>query len=409
MKRGFTVLELLVAMAMFAVLGTAVVALLAQGLGIFSEGTADTSMQDRLQAIVPTLRADLASIQPVEAMGVPPPIAPVLLGSGAKPLPPGTPGPPTPEVPAQRIRAGTVKLSDLPTEMQTYSYVAFVRTNARESEDPQLRQAGTTTGKTVDLRRWEPAAVDSGVVGDMMAPGGLVEVLWIAVPEDVDRPGILSLYRGFRAPAGGAKTLLDPKNFDSLAKVKQVARVLQTGVLDFRVTFRNVFAASWEDGIGTGRVQDGMPYVGTVWDSTRGIDERFALFHAKESATDVRDDVFPAMARVSLTLANPGPYGFTRGDTRLTAPLTAESKNVELEDVNLLLRPGVADRAFKVDAEWMETTFEKVDLGERRAVVSRAARGTTAREHLPDAPVYVGSSIATDVPLVWKDKYVRSR
>jgi prepilin-type N-terminal cleavage/methylation domain-containing protein len=407
-RRGFTVLELLVAMAMFAVLGTAVVALLSQGLGIFSEGTADTSMQDRLQAIVPTLRADLASIQPVETMGVPPPIAPPA-GGWTKPLPPGTPAPPQPEVPVQRVHAGTVKLTDLPTDAQTVAYWAFVRTNARESEDPQLRQAGSTTGKNVELRRWEPAAVDSGVVGDMMAPGGLVEVLWIAVPEDVDRPGILTLYRGFRAPAGGPKTLLDPKNFDSLAKVKQVARVMQTGVLDFRITFRNVFASSWEDGLGTGRVQDGMAYVGTLWDSTRGLDEKFPLFHDKQSATDVRDDVFPAMARIDLTLANPGPYGFTRGDTRLAAPLTADGKTVELEDVNLLLRPGVADRAFKVDAEWMGTRYEKVDLAERRVVVTRGERGTVAREHLPDAPVYVGSSVATDVPLVWKDRYVRSR
>jgi prepilin-type N-terminal cleavage/methylation domain-containing protein len=407
MKRGFTVLELLVAMAMFAVLGTAVVALLAQGLGIFAEGTADTSMQDRLQAIVPTLRADLAGIQPVEAIGVPPPVA--VQPSFGKPLPPGTPTPPAPEVPAQRIRCSTVKLSDLPTDIQTVPYVAIVRTNARESEDPQLRQAGSTTRSAVELKPWNPASVDSGVVGDMMAPGGFVEVLWIAVPEDVDRPGILTLYRGFLAPAGGPKTLLDPKNFDSLAKVRQVARAVQTGVLDFRVTFRNIFATSWEDGAGKGRIQDGMPYVGTVWDSTRGLDDKFALYRSKESATDVRDDVFPSMARIELTLANPGPYGFTRGDTRLTAAAGVDAKTFEIEDVNLLLRPGVADRAFKVDAEWVGTTFERIDLTERRVVVTRGERGSVAREHTADAPVYVGSSVATDVPLVWKDRYARSR
>jgi hypothetical protein len=152
-----------------------------------------------------------------------------------------------------------------------------------------------------------------------------------------------------------------------------------------------------------------MPYVGTVWDSTRGLDDRFALHRSKDSATDVRDDVFPAMARVELTLATPGPYGFTRGDTRLVAPLNTEQKTLELEDVTLLLRPGSADRALKVDGEWMTTRFERVNTAENRAVVTRGERGTVAREHLQDAPVYVGSSVATDVPLVWKDRYVRSR
>ena len=408
MRRGFTVLELLIAMAMFAVLGTAVVTLLSQGLSIFGEGISDTSMQDRLQAIMPPLRADLASIQPVEATGVPPPIA-APPGGVMGTLPPGSPAPPVPEIPLLRVRSGNVKLSDLPTEIQSVAFVAFVRTNARESEDPQLRQAGTTSKTTVELKLYEPSTVDSGTLGDMMAPGGFVEVLWIAVPEDPDRPGILTLYRGFRAPAGGATSLLDPKNFDSLAKVRKVARVMQTGVLDFRVTFRNIFAASWEDGTGAGRIQDGMPYVGTTWDSTRGLDEKFPLYRSKESATEVRDDVFPAMARVQLTLANPGPYGFTRGDTRLVAPVTAEQKTLELEDVTLLLRPGTADRAFKVDAERMGTKYERVDAAERKVAVTRGERGSVARDHATDAPVYIGSSVSTDVPLVWKDRYVRSK
>lgn len=407
---GFTLLELLVAMAMFAVLGTAVVALLAQGLNIFSEGTSETSMQDRLQAVLPGIREDVASMQPPESSGVPPPMGSAVGAGGGSAAGSAAPAP---EPPANRLRSGRVKLTDLPPEVPPAYYVGFTRTNARESEDPQLREAGSTAGSAgVEMRAYEPATVDSGVVGDMLVPGGLLEVVWIAVPEDPERPGILTLYRLFRAPAGGPKSILDPKAFDALSKVRALGRPAQQGVLDFRVTFRNVFATTWDTGgMRAGRVPDGEPYVGDTWDSTRALDEKCPLYRSRDSLADVRDDVFPSMARIELTLATPGAYGFTRGDTSLLESVAgADGTHVTLAEPRLLLRPGPSERWFKVDAEWMETTYEQVNLEEHRVAARRGQRGTVARDHAADAPVYVGTSVATDVSIVvFKDKYVRRR
>jgi hypothetical protein len=402
----------MVAMAMFAMLGTAVVSLLAQGLNLFSEGTASTSMQDRLQAVLPAIRADVSAIQPVEASGVPPPVAPP--DETGAPAPAG-PAAPTvaAEPPACRLRSGWVKLTDLPSEVAPVYYAAFVRTHARESEDPQLRDAGSASAATAgEMRAYEPATVDGGAVGGpLLAPGGLLEVVWVAVPEDPDLPGILTLYRLFRAPAGGPKSIVDPRAFDSLGKIRVLGRVVQRGVLDFRITWRNVFAQSWADGaVRAGRVQDGEPYVGEVWDSTRALDDKCPLYRSKDSVGDVRDDVSPCRARIEMTLVTPGPFGFGRGDT-ITAETVAGSdeKNVVLDDVRPLLRAGPADRWLKVGGEWMSTSIDAVNPETRRAVVRRGQRGTTAREHASGTPVYVGVEVGTDVPLVYKDKYVRRR
>lgn len=424
--RGFTLLELLIAMALFAVLGLAVIALLGQGMTIFSEGTADTRMQDRLQAILPTIRADLAAVQPAAPPEVLPPPAPDL-------DPTASVGVPAPQVPpAIQFRLGQVKLAEFDDSWGTFAYVAFARTNAREGEDPLLRQAGSvpvTPG--VPARVYDPSAVDtltgSAAVTSLVAPGGLMEVVWIAVPEDPDPArraptaspivvgpewprGMLTLYRLFRAPVGGEKSLLDPRNFDSLAEIRAAGRPMHEGVLHFGVTVRNVFSKGWGDGAGSGRVEDGQAYVGTVWDSTRALDKAFPLHRGAASLADVRDDVFPAWARIELTLGVEGEFGFGRGETVLAEGLSPDDKRVALVSVDPLFAPGLATRWFKVEGEWLATSFETIDTNERRAAVARGLRGTKASAHDAGAPVYVGSSVSTDVPLVFKDRYVpRSR
>lgn len=424
-RRGFTLLELLIAMALFAVLGLAVVALLGQGMTVFSEGTADTRMQDRLQAILPVIRADLAAVQPAASPEVrPPPPPDSSASSSVEPAVAPSSLPP----PAIQFRLGRVKLAEFDDSWGTFPYVAFVRTNAREGEDPLLRQAGSvpvTPG--VPTRVYDPSAVDtltgSSTVASLVAPGGMMEVVWIAVPEDPDPArrapsaspivlgpewprGMLTLYRLFRAPAGGEKTLLNPKNFDSLAKIRAAGRPMHEGVLHFGVTVRNIFARSWNDGGGTGPVADGQPYVGQVWDSTRALDKAFPLFRSADSVADVRDDVFPAWARIELTLGVEGEFGFGRGETVLAEGVSAEEKRIGLVSVDPLFAPGPANRWFKIEGEWCATSFEQIDPNDRRAVALRGQRGTKAAAHEAGAPVYVGASVSTDVPLVFKDRYV---
>ena len=408
---GFTILELLVAMAIFALLGTAVVTLLGQGMTVFVSGTADTSMQDRLQSALPTFRDDLSNAFVPDSLGVPPVVVPDTPG-GAGPSPAGGGAAPLARPSTVRFRSGWFKPTDFPPDRGIWAYyVAFVRTNAREAEDPMLREAGTAGASGVALSAYDPAAVDSGVTGNLLAAGGLMEVAYVAIPEDIDRPGILTLFRLFRAPVGGSKTLLDPANIDSLKEIREAGRPRIEGVLHFMIRFRNVFATSW-DVVTKGRIQDGEPYAGEVWDSTRGEDKEFALYRDATSLGEPYDDVYPARARIALTLATPGAFGFGKGDTTLAATLGTEETRVRLVDPAFLLEPGPADRWIKVGTEWMlaftEQRFE--DLRQGTAVVARGkGRKSIPREHKADEPIYYGAAISTDVPMVFKDLYVRRR
>jgi prepilin-type N-terminal cleavage/methylation domain-containing protein len=415
---GFTLLELLVAMAMFSILGIAVVALLGQGLTMFSAGTADTSMQDRQQALLPSVKDDLRALQPAsspEVLPPPPPDTPAATTAGAPPPATG---------PAIRLRSGWMKLADVPTDWPPVFYAAFARTNARESEDPILRTAGTTPPQPGSpVRVYDPAAVDAGSVSNVAAPGGLLEVVWVAVPED-PRPerrvgpvaadsswsrNVLTLYRLFRAPVGGDKSLLVLENINSLAKIRAAGRVMHEGVIHFGVTWRNNFAKSWTDGAGTGRAQDGQAYVGSIWDSTRALDREFALYRSADSLGNVRDDVFPTWAHVEIGLASEGAFGFGRGETTLAGVASTTEKRIRLESVEPLFVSRGGPLFFKVGTEWMSTTIDNIDAAERVVTVARAQRGTAAAEHSPGEPVYVGSSVGTDVPLVYKDRYTAGR
>ncbi len=409
--RGFTILELLVAMAIFALLGTAVVTLLGQGMSVFTSGTADTSMQDRLQSALPTFRDDLTNAFVPDSLGVPPLAVPDAVG-GAGPGPAGGGTSAASRAPAVRFRSGWFKPTDVPPDRGIWAYyVAFVRTNAREAEDPMLREAGTAGTSGVPLTTYDPASLDSGVTGNLLAPGGLLEVAYVAIPEDLDRPGILTVYRLFRAPVGGPKTLLDPANIDSLKEIREAGRPRIEGVLHFMIRFRNAFATTW-DVPTKGRIQDGEPYAGEVWDSTRGADKEFALHRDATSFEETYDDVYPARARIELTLAVPGAFGFGRGETTLATALGVEETRVRLADPAVLLEPGPADRWIKVGTEWMLASTEQRfdDLKAGVAVVVRGkGRKALPREHPADEPIYYGASIATDVPMVFKDVYVRRR
>ena len=123
----------------------------------------------------------------------------------------------------------------------------------------------------------------------------------------------------------------------------------------------------------------------------------------------MRDDVFPAAVHLEITLAIEGRFGFGTGETLVAKPLGPEEKRLYLESVDPLYKPGPSERMLKVDAEWMATTLEGIDVGEKRVTVQRARRGTPVAEHLPGDPVYVGSTVTTDVPMVYKDRYRRVR
>ena len=400
--RGFTMLELILAMALFVFLGTVVVVLMRQGMSIFVAGAKDSALQDRMETVLPGISRTL---QLLTLPLLRPPSAAPHRGGEARRAGGGPAAPPV----RVRLRAGTILLRDVPDgplRDQACPYAAWVVDLSGNRGDPVIRRAGERSGP--DLKDVVPAEVDkAGPETAFLPTGGLREVCYVAVPEDPDFPALLTLYFGWRSPVGGERSLLDPQNLDTLVRIREACRPVARGLIHFQIVWRRVFAPTWDPT--TGAVGETDPCVGVTWDSTRALDRTFGLFRGPESLGDPSDDVFPAWARLEVTLVVPGPTGLGRGDTALTEFVTNEDHRLLVEDAVPLLGPGPDERYLKVGAEWMRYRVGKVNARTGEVPVERGQRGTTPTSHDVDADVYVGIASREDVRLLYRDRYARER
>ncbi|MFV1958953.1 MAG: PilW family protein, partial [Planctomycetota bacterium] len=209
--RGFTLLELLMAMSIFMFLSMLAVYLMRQGLDIFVTGTRESSLQDRTETVLPRLVEDLELLA-LPASFDPPPPAPTeeerMAGATYVPPPPVD----------VRLRATTLRLRDVPEgplKDLPCTYVAWVTDVSGDLSDPLLRRAGLDWGP--GRKDLTPTEVDRANPNTRYKPtGGLREVCYVAVPEDPEYPALLTLYYGWRSPVGGEASLHEPENLDTL-------------------------------------------------------------------------------------------------------------------------------------------------------------------------------------------------
>ncbi len=410
---GFTMLELLIAMAIFAVLGTMVVYFMRNSLDIFYSGTRESAQLDRFDTVIPQVVEDLRAVYVGDdwrrPYRPPPDLAEELRG---------TPQPKPPPV-AVRFRAGTIFLPgarrvapDGSSHLEEVAcpFLAFVVADAAEWSHKLKRRAGETPAE--GAKPLTPAA--EAPDARYLATGGLMEVVWIAVPRE-DQPALLDLYRGWRAPVGDpAHTLLDPRNLDTREKIAAACRVREKGLLHFGITLRRVFARTWDPGATLGDGSETLPYVGPAWDSTRAFNLtkedpnwRPPLTVGPDSLVDPSDDIFPAFVRLEVVLARRGRFSDARGDLAVLEPVSESDLKLRVTDTDLLLGTGLgARRHLKVGTEWMEYDTAGVDPLTGAVSVRRGVRGTRAQVHPAGARAYVGDAARTELRLpVFRDRY----
>lgn len=250
-----------------------------------------------------------------------------------------------------------------------------------------LRRAGTSINAGEAFIGADPGAERRTSIAP---PSGLLEVAWVLLPDDQDqgdREGLLTLYRGVRAPALGQGGFFDPSlegsrdaNWVRQNLVPVASNILGLWVLSF--------AQTSEDWLEDAAI-DGSTAAGTSllrFDSTRGIlaKERFALAVGPGSLTDARDDIFPRSIRVVLQLARG-----SRPETRLRRSASPDDNLLRVTASDEIPEPteGVPLYA-KVGHEWVEIVGK--DGGDLR-VRRRVRRSGNAHESLPvGSPVFVG-------------------
>lgn len=362
--RGFTLLELLIAMSLFMVLGTALIALVTRAIGFLEVGTGGAELQDKGGDILRPFESDMQNVLVERSLA--------------------------PGAPEIRFYCDFVAVDSDGNGENDYlaQRLAFVRSSNQEAVDPVARRAGTTPGGAAYLDGKLDA--EEAANGELKAVGGAMEVLYMAVPEDAENPGLLTIYRGTRAPVGGAGSLLDPETVKTIADLKRVAQPLMSGVLHFGVKFWTAQTSSWD--ISMGGLGSGAPSL--TWDSTRGIlpggrgTEGFALARGTDSLVDPRDDVSPRKVHVTFVVDRTGRDAKAAD---LVGGIDDRQRDISVAPSTSFATDSNVD-FIKVGTEWVEYSAR---LDEQFTARQRGARNTTAVSHKNGAKVRAGHTVET--------------
>ncbi|MCK6479569.1 MAG: hypothetical protein L6R43_05280 [Planctomycetes bacterium] len=391
-------------MALFSVLGIALIALLRQSTAFLDRGQAGSEIQDLLENADRRISEDLANvyIQPSSAEGLP-------------------------DVRFNSWRIGFD--TDADGEADAYGQqLSFVRSVQGEAADPTLRAAGSVPGAAAEIDGEDDQAESDR--GEHRPAGGKQEVSWLVVPDGKsDRndatfePGLMTVYRGERFLVGGPpeKALvpgeLPPEKgrprkagarygVTSAREAKERMSPLMTGVLHLSFEFftRHTLPEAGRLVV-DGRLAEPRPPqrggggLSPTWDSTRGLlpagigPDQFFLAKGPSSLENSVDDVFPAKVRVTLVVDRVG------SDARvgeLAQGIGPEDTTIRVDSTRFAPGGDPVGKFVKIGNEWIQwsdrddTTF---------TVERRGARGTRKETHASGALVRAGATLVRDVPV----------
>ncbi|MBI4585235.1 MAG: hypothetical protein HY717_14575 [Planctomycetes bacterium] len=381
--QGHTLIELLVSLGIFILLGSALIALLNQGVSIWHLAEARGRIYERGRALLDTVAEDLRhAATNVQAEGA---------GFWIRFL-------------CDEDASGRQRLR-------------FVRALAGESSDPIARRGGEylarSNSATYDHHQ-DFADIQAGL---LLAPGGYQEVIYAMGPD----PKAREVLRGVRSPIGEAGSIfidgnieVDPK--DEAAKGKagteaaegaareekgaphpllQAAQPLAGEILYLGFRFWTPATNTWDPAYPPlAAPKEGQRSGATeIWDSTRAILEEdkpaaghFAWKRLEGSLADPYDDLFPEKVEVVVVIqGNPEipPINLTRD-------LGPREETIWISSTIGLPEAGSAC-FIKIDEEWIR--YEKIG-GSSLTVPKegRGARGTAAAKHPAGAKVEVGTA-----------------
>ena len=388
---GFSLVELMVAMAIFSVLGVALIALLRSSTAFLEKGQAGSELQDQIENADRLLAEDFANVYIRSAT---------------------MDGMPDVRFLCDRIPFDNDGDSIFDTKEARLSFVRSVR---GEASDLLLRNSGTKAGATAtidgeeDMREAEDR--------DHRAPGGKQEVCWIYVPDgkDGDR-GLGTLYRKTRMPVGGGPASLLPMELlrdkptgeardgiASRAEAQAQMRPVIPAVL--HISFRFYTRHATESAtrlVQSDRLLEEVPPnrggggLSPTWDSTRGLLpvgqglDQFFLAKGPASLADPVDDIFPRRVRVTLVLDRVGSDAAT---AELTRPLGPQDSTIPVDNTRFAPGGDPAERFIKVGDEWIQWSSR-----DARGFIAekRGARGTKAQSHAVGTKVRAGATLVRE-------------
>lgn len=344
-RSGLTMIELMAAMAVLATLGAFLVRIIGTSFDLYDQGDVRGDVYQNGQALLEALEADLIAVH-----------------GGAEG-----------RLVIERGRFGPGSL-----------LIRLVRTApGGEMEHPVLRKAGTEAGPNGVWNGDEPREG----LASIAPPSGLIEVAWALLQDDADPMGVLTLYRGSRAPAlEGVGSFFDPELEETMEAgwVRQRLTAVGTDVLGLWILGLGQKAEEWGEVEALGkRPASNGAYAD--WDSTRALLSRgqFPLAVGPESLADSRDDVFPRQIRIVVTVGRGN-----RPETQLAGALTSDANVIDLVSDQKLppADPETDERLVKVGNEWIGLAGDGAQQS-----AGRGLRGTKPVDAVPARePVFAG-------------------
>jgi len=388
-RRAFTLIEILIAMSLFTLIGFAVVAMMRTGADMWMRGTRGSEQEDRIEQSLPRLEEDLRMVLvPVQHDRIP--------------FDPQNPDPervPDALPPANRFLSGYMTYHMRDREVRC-RYIAFVRDIAGLGElETYASRAGTNSQADAYIDGKDDEAEFKA--NRHLPTGGAVEVLWIWLP-DRNRLGLGTVYRAYRTPVGGPGSLLDPKNYDTFEKLREKVNLQPRfqDVLLFDVLFWTQYTTTWEWDSGEPRITcrptDPSQLTASArvcgpsrtWDSTRGLfplqgSGGFRLAKGKASFNFSADDIWPRMMRVEFALLDES--------TRLAGPLGSADRSFSVLATDFATGRGALDgQLMKIGREWVRLVGRSGRARDEFELEDRGLRGSAAVAHGEGTPVYYG-------------------
>lgn len=399
-RRGYTLMELLIAMCLLIVLGGGLATFLGHGVSTWRRAENRGRVHETARALLEGIADDLRST----AIRTGPAAGETWIRFLADTAPGGR----------QRLR--------------------FVRATSGEAADPILREGGrrlsVRTPAVVDGRN-DAAEAREGL---LTAPGGLMEVLYTMDPR-ADRR---TVWRGTLSPVGGADSLFIDRNIEDgpprppppgaasrgegvtepadAIQLSRVALPVAEDVLHVGFRFWTPASKTWgpiPPALRPGAEDGSAP--STSWDSASGGamasgPASSGAVRGKQGTTravtsprragspgsPLEDDrpVFPEAVEVTVVIAETADLL----GTRLAEDVIESGATLQLSrEIELPLEPG--DRFLLIDEEWVE--IESVNARDAKvAPGGRGARSTTAAKHERGARVEMGSTFRriVDIP-----------
>jgi prepilin-type N-terminal cleavage/methylation domain-containing protein len=347
--QGFTLVEVLAATALFAVLGLMLFQLVQGAMEVQGRGERVSEMEERAGAVLDLMAEDLRH---------------VWCGVGG-----------TAEQDARFLCTPRSARLSVDGGQQFTTLLRFTRLLHEARSLVWLRRAG-------DVPAAEGVANLAGVQDPttLQPTGGLAESLYTTALF----PGaqVPSLVRRAATPIGGPDSLLRSELDLQEDRLLEGALRLAEGVLYFGVSGWTPDTTVWDAVDGSGRPGS------RVWDSTRALippgDADFPYGRHADSLLDGRDDLFPTLVRITLVLdpfAAPG----LGAPGRLAGEISADERRIELRSATLSGDDRTPDMLW-VDGEWLAVRSRDGNAFD----VERGVRGTQAQPHDAGAAVRLG-------------------